>query len=286
MDSDDDRKSDELIKLRDPEMKDQSSDNSKMIKMIILLTILGIVFILLLITVILYPGEKSINAIYRTEANNQNIELIKFFNINDILRMEINGSKVDSSMNYTFKEVGNHNVSFILNTANYKELAKMFYGIKELVSISFTSSFDTIKITNMEQMFSNCSSLTSIDLSSFYTKNVENMKGMFSGCTSLKSLNLSYFNTSKVKDMSSMFSSCSSLESINLSTFNTENVQKMVRMFYGCENLLYLDISSFKSSNIENISMFNNLPENCQIKVSKDFFDKINMNISANWSIV
>ena len=56
---------------------------------------------------------------------------------------------------------------------------------------------------------------------------------MFSECSSLTSLNLSNFNTNNVTDMSYMFYKCSSLTSLNLSNFNTNNVIDMKDIFYG-----------------------------------------------------
>ena len=66
------------------------------------------------------------------------------------------------------------------------------------------------------------------------TNNVTNMECMFSGCSSLKELNLSNFNTNNVWNMGSMFYRCSSLKELNLSNFNTNNVTNMRSMFYGC----------------------------------------------------
>ena len=54
-------------------------------------------------------------------------------------------------------------------------------------------------------MFSDCSSLTALDLSSFDTSKVTNMRRMFSDCSSLTTLDLSNFDTSKVKDMGACF---------------------------------------------------------------------------------
>ena len=56
---------------------------------------------------------------------------------------------------------------------------------------------------------------------------------MFSDCSSLTSLNLSNFNTNNVTDMRYMFFKCSSLTSLNLSNFNTNNVNNMEYMFSG-----------------------------------------------------
>ena len=60
---------------------------------------------------------------------------------------------------------------------------------------------------------------------------------MFSDCSSLTNLNLSNFNTNNVTNMEAMFSYCSTLTNLNLSNFNTYNVTDMFFMFYGCKNL-------------------------------------------------
>lgn len=59
----------------------------------------------------------------------------------------------------------------------------------------------------MSSMFSNCNSLSSLDVSSFDTSQVTNMSGMFRSISGLSSLDISSFDTSKVTDMSSMFES-------------------------------------------------------------------------------
>ena len=60
-------------------------------------------------------------------------------------------------------------------------------------------------------MFSDCSSLTNINLSNFNSNNVTNMRSMFYGCSSINSISLSNFNTNNVTNMSYMFDGCSSL---------------------------------------------------------------------------
>ena len=50
------------------------------------------------------------------------------------------------------------------------------------------------------------------------------MQEMFINCSSLTSLNVSNFNTNNVKDMHYMFYNCSTLTSLNLSNFNIYNV--------------------------------------------------------------
>ena len=52
----------------------------------------------------------------------------------------------------------------------------------------------------MNNMFSECSSLQSLDLSSFDTINVINMNNMFLNCILLESVNLLLFNTNLVNN--------------------------------------------------------------------------------------
>ena len=98
----------------------------------------------------------------------------------------------------------------------------MFSECSSLTSLNVTR-FDTSAVTNMLNMFYNCSSLTSLDLSSFDTSSVTNLVRMFSGCSSLTSLNLSSFDTSLVTNMHEMFDNCSSLTSLDLSSFDTSS---------------------------------------------------------------
>ena len=132
-----------------------------------------------------------------------------------------------------------------------------FNGFSKALSMDL-SAFDTLKVTDMSEMFSNCSSLTSLDLSHFDTSNVTNMSSMFSECSSLTSLDLSKFDTLQVTDMNGMFFGCSSLTSLDLSNFDTSNVTDMNDMFSGCSSLINLDLLNFDTSEINNMSyMFN-----------------------------
>ena len=122
-------------------------------------------------------------------------------------------------------------------------------------SIDFGSGFNTSSVTNMENMFSRCWNLSSLDISVFNTSNVTDMSAMFFQCLGLTSLDLSSFNTSNVTKMNGMFSYSDNLTSIDLSSFNTTNVFDMSEMFKRCSSLTSLDLSHFNTSNV--ISMMN-----------------------------
>ncbi|MCO6533814.1 BspA family leucine-rich repeat surface protein [Lactobacillus sp.] len=134
-----------------------------------------------------------------------------------------------------------------LDTSNVTLMNNMFSNCSSLTSLDL-SHFDTSKVIEMSCMFSYCSSLPSLDLSNFNTTNVTNMYAMFGGCSSLTSLDLSHFDTSNVSGMGQMFEYCTSLEYLNLTNFNTSKVESMSFMFNGCENLKSLDVSGFDTS--------------------------------------
>ena len=101
----------------------------------------------------------------------------------------------------------------------------------------------------MNDLFCDCWSLTSIDLSNFNTNNVKSMYSMFDSCIKITSINLSNFNTNNVENMSYMFHNCRELISLGISNFNCDNIKtadKMKDMFSGSnklkiENIKYKD---------------------------------------------
>ena len=82
---------------------------------------------------------------------------------------------------------------------------------------------DTSKVTDMNHLFYNCTSLTALNISNLNTSNVTNMNGMFANCKSLKSLDLSNFDTSNVTDMGNMFINCPSLKDVYITSNATLN---------------------------------------------------------------
>ena len=66
--------------------------------------------------------------------------------------------------------------------------ARWFTGLLLLKSIEGFEYLNTSQVTEMSRMFSDCPSLTSLDLSSFDTAKVTDMGEMFKGCESLTDL--------------------------------------------------------------------------------------------------
>jgi uncharacterized repeat protein (TIGR02543 family) len=141
------------------------------------------------------------------------------------------------------------------DTGNVGNMRKMFIGCSGLQEITFGDDFRTDKVTDMESMFENCKSLTSLNLSGFHTGQVTSMFSMFGNCSSLTTLNLKNFDTSNVMTITSMFAGCESLESLDLSNFNfsmvttadeleteTDDDDYSSCVFYDCPNLSAIDV--------------------------------------------
>lgn len=90
---------------------------------------------------------------------------------------------------------------------------------------------DTSAMTDMNGMFLDCDSMTTVPL--YNTSNVTNMNGMFESCNALTTV--PQFDTSKVTDMSYMFFQCYSLTTVPL--FDTSSVTDVRAMFEQCYSL-------------------------------------------------
>ena len=134
---------------------------------------------------------------------------------------------------------------------------------KNGTAIKIGDKFSTSSVTDMEFMFSDCSGLTSIDISSFDTSKLKSAHAMFLGCRGLsgtfgkKGTAIKIgdkFKTTSVTDMSSMFWSCSGLTAIDLTSFDTALVTDMSYMFKGCSGLTAIDLTSFNTSIVTDMS--------------------------------
>lgn len=127
----------------------------------------------------------------------------------------------------------------------------LFAEYINVTCIDFGGCFDTSRVTNMQNMFHFCMSLTELDVTGFDTSNVTDMRNMFFACRSLPELDVSGFDTSHVTDMRFMFTRCSSLTVLDVSGFDTSNVVYMDSMFNRCRKVKTLDVSGFDTGNVK-----------------------------------
>ena len=200
--------------------------------------------------------------------------------LTNVTKMSIDDIEITPITSTTFDIIGEHSVKLFYDYSNVTYMSYMFSQCSGLTSLDL-SNFDTYNVTNMTEMFNNCRSLTSIKFgNNFDTSNVTNMSYMFSNCSGLTSLNVTNFDTSKVTDMYCMFSDCSKLTSLNLNSFNTSKVTSMSWMFGYCSNLTSIkfgynsDVSKVTSYG----NMFFSVPSTCTLTLcnnTKDGWSRI-----------
>lgn len=136
-----------------------------------------------------------------------------------------------------------------LDVSDINSFENLFYAKTQIKELNLTN-WDTYNVTNMSNMFKNCSNLTKIiGLREFDMRNVTNITSMFSGCDSLENLNdIEYwYNTNKIQSMNYAFMH-TSIASLDLSSWNLKNLENCAAAFTDCEHLENLNISSFKNS--------------------------------------
>ncbi|GEM_PF-1451384 len=126
---------------------------------------------------------------------------------------------------------------------------KWFSGCSNLVSISGLEYLITEYVQDMKEMFAGCKNLQDFTIFE-YTSNVTDMEGMFKDCQSLTTLDLSSWLTWKVEDMSNMFSQCRSLRELNLERWNTTALKSCGSMFYQVPKTCYIRICNSIGSKI------------------------------------
>ena len=145
------------------------------------------------------------------------------------------------------------NIVYLTNASH-----RIFSDISSITTIDL-SGIDFSLVTDMSYMFHNCSNLKNISfLENLDLSRVTDMSYMFFGCRVLSEVNISCSGTSQLTNTSYMFSDCYQLTDLDVSDFDTSSVTNMSNMFAGC-GLTSLDVSGFDTTNVTNMSgMFSN----------------------------
>ena len=170
----------------------------------------------------------------------------KFISSYKKIKYNCDGKTIISSLdpNYTSKSVLGTNTQIALNSGCYvfNNMNNMFYDCNSLTTLD-VSKWDTSNVTDMTHVFYECKALTNLDVSNWNTSNVTNMGFMFSGCNSLTTLDVSNWNTSKVTNMNGMFWNCNALTTIK-GVIDMKSCTKYYNMFGYCNNLTGVKIKN------------------------------------------
>ncbi len=158
----------------------------------------------------------------------------------------------------------------------------LFSGFTNVVNIMGFENVDTSEVTNMDNMFSDCSSLKGLALYQLDTSHVTSMHNIFNGDSSLLELNLSRWNLSNLSsatgpelfgdntslktiymnsvtfptNSSNFFSGLTQLVNLYLGGSNTSQVTDMSYMFAGLSNVVEseLYLGGFSTKQVTNMS--------------------------------
>ena len=176
------------------------------------------------------------------------------FTISSSSGLEVHFNEVIKSLDFFFSKDFDPNAINIIsvdfsnfNWSNLNRMYCLFEGCSSLASIDF-SNYDLSKVINMKYAFNLCSSLKSVTLPKNLSS-VEEMENMFSECTSLVSIDLSNIDLPKVTNMKFMFSGCSKLE-IVIFPETTQNLPDTSNMFQSCTALKSIDFSNADLSKV------------------------------------
>lgn len=110
----------------------------------------------------------------------------------------------------------------------------------EIESVVVDESFKSYKPTSLQRLFSYCTALTKIEgLENINTADVEDMSYMFTNCSSLKTLDLSSLNTEKVNTVAGMFGDCNQLESLIMPDIDKSNLKDYDDFMQSCNATIY-----------------------------------------------
>ena len=120
----------------------------------------------------------------------------------------------------------------------------MFQELTNIETFAVGDNFSTARVSSMWNLFRQCESLVSLDVSYFDMSNVESTKSMFNQCYNLKSCHIHWADTPKLKHMAWMFENCLSLEEIDLSYIDASHLENNSNgrdeVFVNCNSLKIL----------------------------------------------
>ena len=149
-------------------------------------------------------------------------------------------------------------------------MSEMFYNCRSLTTLDM-SGLKAPLVTDISNIFNGCRSMETLDMSDIDFSSLTRMTSMFNGgMRGLTTLDLSGLKAPLVTDMSGMFYTCSSLTSLNLSGLDTSSVTNMSFMFRDCSSLTSFNIKSFDLGQVTNMS---NMFYGCSGLTSLDMSD-------------
>ena len=212
-------------------------------------------------------------ATYKTTIKNEWVSFTKNILIS---RMKINGTIINNStFYYIFENPGEHIVYIKLSNTNV--FSSLFANIQKLVSINFLEISQSASISLMNDCFSGCINLISINMTNLNLDNNQCFMNFFKDDYNLKEVIFPKKKFYKIIWFYRMFYGCKSLTSIDMSLVSNYNGNTFYEMFYGCTNLKSIKLDSFTKAcyNCNVRDMFEGIPQNFSISIQRNFYETI-----------
>ena len=148
----------------------------------------------------------------------------------------------------------------IFNTTNLQIIDDMFTNNSKLSYLDL-SHLNFEKLTSMNSTFFDCENLIDIIFPKSYTNELVYASATFWHCFSLENIDLTFLRTDKVKFMGYLFDGCHKVKQLDMAHFRTNNLIFVGGMFKNCKSLTSIDLSNF---NFEKVESFGELFEGCQ----------------------
>ena len=198
------------------------------------------------------PKDKigEINCNYEISRKDVEIQIVgEEFKYEGNLDIVIDSVNIGFKKVYKFDKDGTHKITFLI----YDSL-NMDYMFKDVTSLSSIILFSNkkAKIKSMVSTFENCQRLNDFTLTGFDTGDVKSMKKFFYN-SGVSLATLTGIETRNVEDFSYMFSYIPS-SFIDLSKLDTKQAKNMSHMFEGCASVTTLETDLLDTSNVVDMS--------------------------------
>lgn len=175
----------------------------------------------------------------------------------DMKNIDLSNLTITGRMFYGLKALTSVDISTLTTTTN---AYAMFSNCNALTQINFPTTLDTTNLTNMNDTFLNCSSLTTLDLSMFNTSNVTTFANLCKGCTNLETITFgNNFTFASAIGLGSMFTGDTKLDNNTLNAI-LHICTTVGQDYTGTKTLEYLGIDN-TFDNFDNIPNLSNYTE-------------------------
>nr|MCR5425894.1 DUF4214 domain-containing protein [Lachnospiraceae bacterium] len=129
-----------------------------------------------------------------------------------------------------------------LDAGNVVDMNGVFRFCRSLKT--FIPPKNVVRVVGVVNLFQNCESLRTVDVSWLEQSELEGMALMFASCFQLEEVRgLTSLKTGKVKSMQQLFQSCRKLKHLDLSGWDVVNMDSAKWMFQNCSSLESVDMS-------------------------------------------